>query len=104
MGISEIFKSIKDGAYEKVVDFFLKAAIENPAVSKFLMNNKRMIGYIVTVVGLALTEAIKMYPEMALFAAVNPWYVLLSGIILSGIGHVHAESKVRRKVRKHKSS
>lgn len=104
MGISEIFKSIKDGAYEKVIDFFLKLVIENPAVSKFLMNNKRVIGYLLTVIGLALTEAIKVFPEMAIFTAVNPWYVLLSGIILSGVGHVHAKSKVRRKVWKHKPS
>lgn len=94
-----LFNWLRVKTMNKLIDFALKALLENSFVKPFLGKHKRVIGFLITVIGLLITELPKHFPEATWIDGVNGYYVLISGVILSGIGHVHAQSKERRRIK-----
>ena len=101
MGLSDLwrlYKAIKSGTYDKVVDLILPPLLENPSVARWLGRNKRVVGFIVTVTGFALKQAALTYPELAYLRTFEPTWVLVAGMVYLAIGFAHAGSKKRRGV------
>lgn len=101
MGLSKIwalFLALKSNSYDKIVDLVLPPLFENPVVSKFLQNNKRFLGFLVTIAGLSLQEAAKFYPEFPFWDQTLPVWLIISGVVLNALGQAHAGSKDRRGV------
>lgn len=101
MGITtawKIFRWVKTNSYDKVVDFIARYLLENEVTGPFLARHKRKFGFALTLIGLALLEARKFFPELVVLDQVIPLYVLFAGVILQGLGYVHAASKERRNI------
>ena len=101
MGLSDLwrlYKAMKSGTYDKIVDLVLPPLLENPAVALWLGRNKRVVGFVVTVIGFALTQAAQTFPELYYLKIFEPTWILVAGVVYQAIGFAHAGSKERRGV------
>lgn len=94
----DLYKAFKGKTWDKIVDLVLPPLLENPSTVQFLGRNKRWLGFLVTMIGLGLAEAPKFWPDLAIVDAVNPVWVIVSGLVLQALGFTHAGSKDRRDV------
>lgn len=92
------WKALKAGTYDKLMDAVLPVIFEQEAVKTWLGVNKRVVGFVVTIIGFSLEAYSRAYPEKTFMTPVLAVWATLSGLIISAIGIAHAGSKERRGV------
>lgn len=94
--IWDLIKALKGGSYDKLVGLLLPAIFENKVVGPFLARNKTTVGYVLTVIGFGLSEALVWFPDLTWLGPVDAYYITLSGLVLTGLGISHRGVKERR--------
>lgn len=92
----KLFLALKAGSYDKIMDFLLPLIFENPVTISWLGKNKRVIGFVVTILSAALQQVPEMFPDWGYNKQLTAYWGIISGLILQAIGGIHAASKERR--------
>lgn len=92
--IVALFKFLKAGSYDKMMDAILPLLFENKVVKVFLEKNKTVIGFILETIALILELAEETFPS-------EPWIPMTLacvGVVLQALGIAHRGVKERREL------
>lgn len=91
--IKALFKLLKAGSYDKMMDAVLPLIFENKVVKPFLANNKTIIGFILEVIALALELAEEVFPTEVWI----PTTFACVGVVMQALGIAHRGVKERER-------